>query len=178
MREIITWVEFTVADRLLIADPCYIDKNDVVQSINGAIDGLGLLLDNCKGLWMAEAKYNRDGRVSKLVVSRADAKVLYGKRSIEARVGVDSGQMFIGCDSMFGLDYEELLEKYKLHDSDEWDHNLKFFGFGEGTVSGTGYGDGEYPVYVTRDHNTNKVIMVEVDFDESNENDEKMDWDE
>ncbi len=72
MKELITRVEFTVLDKLLVADPCYIDKDDAQVRIDTAIiDGLGLLLNNCAGEWVAEVKHGAaSGRIMELTSTR------------------------------------------------------------------------------------------------------------
>ena len=167
MKELITRVEFVILDKLLVSDPCYVDKNDAQKGIVGAIDDLGLLLDDCGGKWVAEVTLNLHNRVTELHVTRM-GYVGHSETMCEMIViSVDSGQIFVGCASMFGLDYDDLLDRYKLPDG-KWDDHLQFFGFGEGAVSGTTYGDGFYPVYVTRDYR-GLPIKIQVCFDEDEE---------
>ena len=178
MRELIGRVIFTVKDKLMVADPCYVDKDDIHKGINFATDDLGLLLGGCAGEWVAEVDYDTDfRRVMKLIVVRKKKTYLSSFSKIEIMAGVDSGQMFIGDSEMFGFDYGKLLNNYELPNG-EWNYRLRFFGFGEGAVSSTGYGDGIYPVYVARDINQ-RVTRVEVLFDEDViKDEEEFSWDE
>jgi hypothetical protein len=79
--------------------------------------------------------------------------------------------MFIGCAGAFPLNYNAVLERYKKSDG-EWDDDLHFFGFGEGAISATGYGDGSYPVYVQRDVR-GRPVVVEVRFMESEDEEDE-----
>lgn len=168
-REIITQVEFEVADKLMIADPCYIDTNDTLSDLAR----LGITLTNCAGTWVAEIEIKNEGRWgSRVSVLRAERKgarhaAFTSSLDREGENGVDSGQMYIGCLGNFPLDYDKLLERYQLPNG-EWNNDLKFFAFGEGAVSSTGFGDGCYPVYVSRDI-SGAPVAVEVRFMEDEE---------
>ena len=163
MRELIERVLFTVQDKLMIGDPYYINEDDFENGVVNSLNELGLLLNDCAGEWVAEVEYSNDhDRVVRLRAKRTENRQGPFIDTLEVKAGVDSGQMFIGCMSEFGLDYDELLKKYKLP-NDEWNDDLHFFGFGEGAVSSTGYGDGLYPVYVTRDRHQ-RVVQVDVLF--------------
>ncbi len=163
MREMIRKVLFTVQDKLMVADPCYVDEDNFENGVVSSLDELGLLLNDCAGEWVAEVEYSTDhDRVERLRVKRTENLQRPLIDTLEGKAGVDSGQMFIGCRSEFGMDYGKLLEMYELPNGD-WNNDLQFFGFGEGAVSSTGYGDGLYPVYVTRDVNQ-RVVQVDVLF--------------
>ena len=161
-KAIVTQVEFKVRDKMVIADPCYIDGDDKLS----ALGDLGIILEGCAGDWVASVEFNdqpSDRRVSILRATRRDAYDT-GSRTWEhiGDNGVDSGQMFIGDVANFPLNYEALLERYKLPNG-EWNNDLNFFDFKEGAVSSTGYGDGCYPVYIKRD-SQGKPWRIEVRF--------------
>lgn len=100
------------------------------------------------------------------------------------RVMVDSGQIMIG-DPCYLRDWagHEFNGDGKLPNG-QWEYSYDGAcnatcspsGTGElqggfGVVTGSGYGDGAYPVYVKRDHN-NRVVSVTVYFDvDHNEDD-------
>ena len=95
-------VEFTVRDKMVIADPCYIDKDDGL----GNLGDLGVILDGCAGEWVAVVETSHEGswgeRVSILRAARRGYLIdpVFGQVSGWERVnenGVDSGQMFVGC---------------------------------------------------------------------------------
>jgi len=171
-KEIITQVTFTVADKLVVADPCYIDEGDTIEGLLHV--GLGIVLDECRGTWGASVVLSDEGDWGQRVsVLRAMKYGHFDFISSWERVndnGVDSGQMFIGCLGNFPLDYDKLLERYQLPNG-AWNNDLDFFAYGEGAVSSTGYGDGCYPVYVKRDIRGNP-IAVEVRFLEDADEDE------
>ena len=153
-------ITFTVDGRLVIADPCYIDKNDVLEDLGD----LGVILDHCEGEWNAAITVS-DQRVSTLRAVKKGARAATAWTHIGDN-GVDSGQMFVGCVGSFPLDYDKLLECYKLPDG-SWNNDLQVFPFAAGVVSGTGYGDGCYGVYVQRDE-IGYPVAVEVRYMEDN----------
>jgi len=182
--EIITKVEFDVVDRLMIADPCYVDSNDGERGSDAkkVLGRNGTVLDYCSGHWVAEFETENEGRWGNRVsILRATKKgneaahSVTGWQLVHAN-GVDSGQMFIGCESSFGLDYDALLARYKLPNG-EWNNSLNFFAFEEGAVSSTGYGDGCYPVYVRYDVH-GFPVAVEVRFMEEEDDPEPYEYDE
>jgi len=178
MRELTTRVEFEVVDKLVIADPCYIDQNDYDEGghpLKGGVrmgSGTGIVLERCDGLWTATIELSNEGswgtRVSKLIATKEEAGRVYETEAVD-RNGVDSGQMFIGCWSSVPLDYDALLSRYSTHKygSKKWhegyDTSIQMLGFAEGAVSSTGYGDGRYPVLVSTDRD-GKPVKVEVHF--------------
>jgi hypothetical protein len=168
-------IGFTVQDKIVVADPCYIDTNDTLEGL----DRLGLILDDCHGGWIAEAVVSDEGswgsRVKVLRATRCGAGPVHEKRCL-CHNGVDSGQMFVGCVTSFPLDYNALLERYKGPDG-EWNNELKFFAFAKGAVSGTGFGDGSYPVTVGYDSGGHPV-SIEVKFLDNESRDEEEEDDE
>lgn len=176
-RGIVTRVTFPVEDKIVVADPCYIDKDDVKRGLEfgqySAVNGLMVVLDDCAGEWVAtidmgENKWD-EGRVSILRAKRIGADTYDAKHEFFGMNGVDSGQMFVGCASSFPLDYEKLLEEYK-DSNGEW-QNLSMLAFSKGAVSSTGYGDGNYPVHVWYDR-SGKPCKIEVRFMEEGEEEE------
>lgn len=167
-KEVVTRVEFTVADKMVIADPCYIDENDTLEGLGS----LGVILEGCAGDWMAEVEISDEGswgdRVSVLRATRRGHPAFTSAWEHLGDNGVDSGQMFIGCVSSFPLDYDAVCERYKLPNG-EWDNNLNLFAFAEGAISKTGMGDGCYPVYVQRDVRGNPVTIEIRFFEDADE---------
>ena len=160
--EIIGSIKFKVEDKLLVADPCYIDENDSLEDL----DNLGVILDDCAGDWEATVTHNRDGRIKELKVVRANGGAReYAPQEKVGDNSVDSGQMFIGCKSSFPLKYEDLLNCYKLPNGEWNDDHLGFLAFAEGAVSSTGYGDGVYPVLVRQGYDK-RIAEVLVIFDD------------
>jgi hypothetical protein len=177
-KAIVTAVEFEVEDRLIVADPCYIDTDDGSLAENlksGTLStpGGGVVFEGAAGTWLAEAETQDEGawgiRVGKLRLTRKDAA---NGRHLErvGSVGVDSGQMGAFCATCLPLDYDALLAAY------EDDFSRKMLAFGGGAVSSTGYGDGEYEVTAAYDRDDRPVEIV-VDFIPEEEP-EDYDWDE
>lgn len=162
----ITRVEFTVADRLVIADPCYIDTDDgpVDDNLAHGIlsrSGGGVVLNECEGTWVAEIEISDEGswgnRTSKLILIRkGESHRSVGCESHGCN-GVDSGQMGAFCASNLPLDYDALLAAY----GDDFSRHM--LAFGGGAVSSTGFGDGCYPVTIERDVDE-RPVMVSVEF--------------
>jgi hypothetical protein len=161
-RAITTKVRFSVRDKLVIADPCYIDENDTLEGLGDN----GLILDDCAGEWEAEitpADHPYQGRVSALVARKLPVSNYgSGDSRVENANGVDSSQMFVGCASSYPIKYygpNSLLSMYSSigvgDDDPRWhetyDHPIQMLAYKEGAVSSTGMGDGTYPVIVDRD---------------------------
>lgn len=185
---IATKVAFEVTDKLVIADPCYIDKDDgadfaAMLDTSGGKDPIlsrstgGVVLDGCKGEWIAEAVLEDTGswglRVAKLVLERKG----YAARGYGEVVGenaVDSGQMGAFPAERLPVDYDALLGEYHKDASGnpttEFQNHM-ILAFGGGVVSSTGYGDGVYPVYVQRSGG-DEVATVTIDFLGDEEDDE------
>lgn len=180
MIEQVTSITFEVANKIVISDPCYIDEDDAEQygTVEKALEvpsgyHLGCVFANAGGEWEARIAYNQEGRVAKLIARRKGSQLDWKTRQTpNQNIGVDSGQMLIGCaETAFGLDYNALLSKYsktgKRGDDPGWggdDYNgLDFFGFNEAAVSSTGYGDGSYPVELILDYE-GRPAQVTVDF--------------
>jgi hypothetical protein len=169
MKEITTRVAFAVEDRIVVADPCYIDENDTLESLGS----LGVVLDGCKGTWVAEIKMD-GGRVGVLRATKHDESAFTSSWEHVGDNGVDSGQMFIGCVSGFPLNYDAVLAHYQPNGpcpTGEWE-DKDFFGHGEGAISSTGYGDGSYPVYVKR-NTRGEPVAIEVRFLEDSDEEEE-----
>lgn len=176
----------TVQDMLVVADPCYIDLDDARRGdVHYVVDGLGLVLISAAGEWEAEVDLEDEygsKRVAALRARRVGTSVIpSGYWDHEADAGVDSGQMFMGDASAFGHDYEELLDVYRPRkpdgtvdrsdaDMSAW-ATKDFFAYRDGVVSSTGYGDGQYRVYVARDSD-GVPYGVEVRFVEEEEDEE------
>jgi hypothetical protein len=167
-KAIVTAVEFEVEDRLIVADPCYIDTDDGSLAENlksGTLStpGGGVVFEGAAGTWLAEAETQDEGawgvRVGKLRLTRKDRTKSYLSRRLShvGEVGVDSGQMGAFCATCLPLDYDALLAAY------EDDFSRKMLAFGGGAVSSTGYGDGEYEVTAAYDRDDRPVVIV-VDF--------------
>lgn len=165
MKENIGRVTFEVQDRLVVADPCYVDEGDSLESLAD----LGVVLNGCAGTWEATVSF-KAGRTSVLHAERSDYEhnpFTSCWERLSENAGVDSGQMFIGCASGTPLNYQKVLDHYRTGLKGEWE-DKDFFGHGEGVVSATGWGDGCYPIYVKRDARGDPVA-VEVRFQEDME---------
>lgn len=93
-------------------------------------------------------------------------------------IGVDAGVCWIGdpcyilhTDSPkeIGKDWEEfcnILESKQKNGTAQFDYDLGHPGLG--FCVGTGYGDGEYPIYVKR-NNEGRIMQVMVSFDDAGE---------
>jgi hypothetical protein len=151
--------------RMVIADPCYIDADDLRVGRANLAEHLaqtGQLLDGTRGTWDVEITTGSEGRVSILRATRVtpDFGFLTSLwEQLPTECGVDSGQMFLGDERAFGLDYDELLATYTPNDRGGYDENL--IPFAGGAVSSTGYGDGGYPVYVRRDLKGRVRVLAE-----------------
>jgi hypothetical protein len=179
-KAIITAVEFTVEDKLVVADPCYIDSDDgsFEENVKSGIlsrSGGGIVFEGAVGDWVAEIETQDEGawgiRVGKLHLSRKGARSYLSRRLKDVgEVGVDSGQMGAFCATCLPLDYDALLNAY------EGDHSRNMLAFGGGAVSSTGYGDGSYEVTAAYD-NDDRPVEIVVDF-LPEEEPEDFDWDE
>jgi hypothetical protein len=178
-KAIVTAVEFEVEDRLVVADPCYIDINDgsLAENLKSGIlscSGGGVVFEGAAGTWLAEAETQDEGawgiRVGKLRLTRKGSGESRRHLEYQGSVGVDSGQMGAFCATCLPLDYDALLDAY------EGDHSRNMLAFGGGAVSSTGYGDGSYEVTAAYDRDDRPVEIV-VDFIPEEEP-EDYDWDE
>jgi len=171
MKETTGKVVFEVEDRIVVADPCYIDENDSLDEL--IKHDLGLVFTGCGGTWVAEIKMG-DGCVSILRATKDDESAFTSSWEHVGDNGVDSGQMFIGCVSGFPLNYDAVLAHYQPNGpcpTGEWE-DKDFFGHGEGAISSTGYGDGSYPVYVKR-NTRGEPVAIEVRFLEDSDEEEE-----
>lgn len=178
--EVVTAVRFEVVDKLVMADPCYIDKDDA-KSKYDCLTGprpLGKQWDNASGIWTAgitmldnSQTHGWGDRVKELELVKDGAKPHHSLDRLWdhcADNGVDSGQMWVGCRSSLPLNYEALLQVYDptykedapLSGHDNWVHK-DFFAF-NGAVSQTGYGDGLYPVFEA--YVGGELVAVKIDF--------------
>lgn len=162
----ISHVEFDVDDVLVVADPGYLDEE--LQHRTDLI----LRLPECGGRWHGEVVIVNHGdwgdRVEKLILTRqsmasgADVARPRRTRTVEAENGVDSGQMYGGCESNLPLDYEAILEAYRTGDPavrDGWE-DKDILAVEGGVVSSTGFGDGVYPVQVARSEGVPYEVIV------------------
>lgn len=194
-KSIIGAVVFDVDYFLMIADPCYVDTDDKER---GAVDvallkhELGAVIPNAGGRWEATVEreetrffsHESQERVAKLRAKKHGAHK-HGKLvRWPWRLGVDSGQMYVADAGMFGLDYNDLLSRYSsegLHPDDErwyetYKDDMDFFGYREGAISSTGYGDGSYNLDIYYDQD-DKPYQIEVTFIEDEEEDDNDHYD-
>jgi hypothetical protein len=74
------------------------------------------------------------------------------------RIGIDTARCWIGDPA------------YQVPGSDEEPGLVRYSGIernddiGRGVLVGTGFGDGEYPVYVRADHGSGRTVGVFIDF--------------
>jgi len=160
-REIITAVEFDVRNTMIVADPCYIDNDDLpdLYGKDSCLVNGGYVLKKAHGIWVAKIEVWDNGqtfgwgdRVAKLTATRKGHGLSLHEREVGV-VGVDSGQMFMGCKTGLPLDYDALLaHKYPGGiGSNGEDRDHKLIAWATGAISHTGYGDGGYPVTVAYD---------------------------
>lgn len=157
---IIAAVKFVVDDELVIADPCYVDQNDVEGGFSSLTPGHGgLVIPDAAGSWTGRVIRCDEGpwgtRVATLRLERAGAPTVRYLERLLGAVDVDSGQMYAGCRSNLPLDYDALLAEY-IGDVDR--HILAF---GGGVISSTGFGDGCYRVVASEDASVIEVRFIE-----------------
>jgi hypothetical protein len=147
-------VRFEVEDMLMVADPCYVDKNDGPPEENWLVH----TLPNAAGSWTAEVAISGP-HVARLTARRSGAAPAIKWAIGEA--GVDSGQMFVGCRTSYPLDYDALLAAWRGPKGERIDHQL--LAFAQGAVCPSGDGDGEYPIEVGYDR-AGRPVEVRVTF--------------
>jgi hypothetical protein len=150
-KETVTRVEFDVRGSMVIADPCYIDTDD---EDGGCLANGGYVLKQAGGSWVAEIELSDESgwgeRVASITATRKGAEPSYKMQQRRAAMlGVDSGQMYLGCKTDLLLDYDDLLSQYNI-DKDKpfgGDNymNRQMFAYRNGVVCSTGIGDGVYP---------------------------------
>ena len=104
------------------------------------------------------------------------------KRELVGHVGVDAGLIYIGdpcyeigsdCNSKFlgtWADFcRDILQTQVEDRGDTWKLSYALGGDGKAVVVSSGYGDGDYPVYVERENG--RIARVIVDFMEDGSND-------
>lgn len=166
---------FTVEGRIVVADPCYVDKDDAPDyEILSRGSGAALEFDARAGVWHAEIETwdnsQTGGWGERVAILRACAEGHYTSscQQFEGKVGVDSGQMSVLPQELLPVDYEALLKAYATGPDGEWeDHQM--LAFAGGAISTTGIGDGLYSVYVEK--SGEQVTAVEIRFLEEEEND-------
>lgn len=194
-KALVTAAKFNVEETLIIADPCYLDRDDgdaaaIVEEVRTGWPEKGVALDGCQGDWIGEVVMKYEGslgnRVESLRLTRLQENgqpVYTSYRERFERVGVnavDSGQMYAGGAECLPLDYDRLLSGYNIDPSmpfgeDNYNYNNADCLAAEGgVVSSTGYGDGCYPVYVMLGGD-DKPAVVEVRFLEELEDEEYED---
>lgn len=185
---IVSEVKLWVEDRMVIADPCYVDQDDGQTSaaVLAARCGgehfpeWGVVLDDCAGEWTAEIDMadNRQtcgwgDRVSTLRLVRETVHGTDKHRYAQELLGhnaVDSGQMYAAGVEHLPVDYDKLLAQYGS------DFSERILASNGGVVCSTGYGDGVYNVWAWFTPEGRPVI-VEVRFidDEDWEDEEEED---
>ncbi len=173
-----------IGSDILVTDPCYIP-----DSLDGGAHSGGqpsyVVKDALSGEWRCavETDDRNEGRVSVVSLTHVDNDGfgLFRKTErVEAQVFVDSGQM-----SLMDVFY---LDEFMDDDGGQPfkpDAHVGEFTYqgacqltlseaqggvlcGKMLVSSSGYGDGQYPVYVTRDGD-GRAVQVEVRFMENSE---------
>lgn len=180
---IMTRVEFTIDDdehggRIVVADPCYVDKDDgdtpseVIANRANSYDGWGAVLDKAAGEWIGEVVILDDSRtgwgerVATLRLTRKNrSSGHYNYLEYVGEAGVDSGQMYAAGVEHLPVDYDVLLNQYP----EDPVHMLASQG---GIVSSTGYGDGVYAVLACR-NSDGRLDSVEVRFIDDEDEDEE-----
>lgn len=153
---------FTVSGgKLMLSDPCYSRGtwcHRILKNVKDGVWNASVVTDNFSA-W--------GNRVARLVVNHVD-HTTHGKLSrLRDRLGVDSGQLGIFCES-----------KYPQGECGKYGDTTTFYGracevtspagiVDEGVVSSSGFGDGCYKALVAKENG--KVTHVEVVFIDENE---------
>lgn len=163
---------FSLGNKVMVSDPCY-GTNTWCQ---------GVLENVRKGFWDAYIKASDEGnwgnRVAELVAINLDYNDEYeGLKSEdinelqEFEVGVDSGtagifdhEYYCKCHTDKGADEEWYDHKiinqfFPTHNQSDWQNSV-FTEF-NGVVSSSGYGDGGYDCYVTR-NTEGEIIGIKI----------------
>jgi len=141
--------------KIIVKDPCYDDAyGSTFPAKNGTWIGI---IHVAKG---------RSARVSAIEARAAGYR--HNTLTEVCREGVDSGQMGVfdssKADASVEDDYEDICT---MTLKTPYGGIIKQYG----VVSGTAYGDGEYPVMVSRDLSTGEVTSVLVEFEAPDDSD-------
>lgn len=162
--------------KIRVSDPCYkLEAHDhVAQTLPAA-----------NGRWVGSVIYGPSSwgnRVHQLMAHLESSNLIGSEELLRDDVGVDSGQMSI-------ID----LGSYPTGETGEYDDPTQFYGRvcpltldtpqssgifdGAGIVSGSGFGDGGYPVYVRRNAEGEVTSVRVVFIDDADSEDEEDDLD-
>ena len=155
--------------KILVSDPCYLDDS---QHMFNFVEGCK------KGTWEAEAEVSDEGEWGKRVATlsaHCEHELAYTAWDEVGVAGVDSGQMSImDADRLTSWEGDEREHGW---DPDKYAGSFGYQGACEITlrgmrgdilagcmaVSSSGYGDGAYPVSVSRNRD-GEIVAVKVDF--------------
>lgn len=158
-------------DKIHVSDPCYSYDIWCTETINNVLPGDY----NAKMEKISDEGYWGE-RVSRLIINHKDYPDINPNIFVSDRIGVDSGQA-----GFFDDNY------YKENQGGEFDNYDSFYGKicrltlsdnqggiidNKGIVSSSGYGDGNYELYIgkNRDNKVVSACLVFID-DEDNEKD-------
>lgn len=181
---------FVSSTRIRVTDPCYERTED--DSKNCCIKILENVLP---GVWQVNMNITSDthgwgDRVESLeIFANAPGHRLDHREQLEGSICVDSGQAGFFDDAFFPKgdvgEYDDLNSFYGLVCNQTLDDDGRTGGLanlGFGVASSSGYGDGEYPLYVSRDDKGViigcRIVFIEEDYDEDFEEDSYEDYEE
>ena len=136
--------------KIIVKDPCY-------------DDAYGSTFPAKNGTWVGSIHVTKGARSARVSALEARAPGRHNTLVEVCKEGVDSGQMGVfdssKADASVDDDYEDICA---MTLETPYGGIIKQYG----VVSGTAYGDGEYPVMVSRDILTGEVTSVLIEFED------------